>query len=40
MDVITIKLIENKLNLPLDLVRYINEFVKYEKLIDSNFGSN
>ena len=36
MDMITIKLIENKLNIPLDIIRYINQFVQYEKLTDEN----
>ena len=36
MDIITIKLIENKLNLPVDISRYINEFVKYEILTNEN----
>ena len=36
MDVITMKLIENKLNLPLDIIIYINKFI-YEKLNDNNF---
>ena len=35
MDIITMKLIENKLNIPLDLLRYINTFI-YEKLNDEN----
>lgn len=37
MDIITIKLIERKTILPLDIVRYINEYVKYEIITDENF---
>ena len=36
MDITTIKLIEDKINIPLDLIIYINGFVKYEKLTNEN----
>lgn len=29
---------ERKLNLPLDIVRYINKYVKYEKLANENIN--
>jgi len=36
MDIITIKLIENKLNIPLDIMRYLNDFIKYDEINDEN----
>jgi len=36
MDIITIKLLEKHTILPLDVIRYINKFIKYKELDDSN----
>ena len=34
LDVITMKLIEDKLNIPLDVVIYMNKFVKYQEILN------
>ena len=39
MDVLTIKLIEDKINIPLDLLIFINSFMKFELLTDHNIHS-
>ena len=36
MDLLTMILIEERLNIPLDVVIFINEWVKYESLNDEN----
>ena len=36
MDSITMILIEDKLNIPLDVVIFINDWVKYKRLNDEN----
>ena len=36
MDVLTMKLMEREINLPLDILIFINEFIKYEKLNNEN----
>ena len=37
MDIITMILLEDKLNIPLDVMKYLNKFV-YEELNDNNFN--
>ena len=36
MDIITIKLIEREFNIPLDVMRYLNDFIKYNEINDEN----
>ena len=37
MDIVTMIILEDKLNIPLDVLRYLNEYIKYEELNDNNF---
>ena len=38
MNIVTMKLMENNLNIPLDLLRFISEFSKNEEINNSNFN--
>ena len=32
MDITTMIILENKLDIPLDVLRYLNEYIKYEEI--------
>ena len=38
MDILTMVLIQDKLNIPLDVVIFMNEWIKCEKLKDRNIN--
>ena len=37
MDIITMIILEDKLDIPLDVLKFMNEYIKYEELNDDNF---